>query len=265
MKLIMASRFVVLTLAVIRSVNVLASGIDPEVEACIRKNAPEASAIQHIRLRSEGPMFEEKVLTATVYWKHFPTGTSNLLAVFDEPEDISGSRLLFLEKPSGNEIYLYMPALFKVRRITSGRISSSMYGMDFSYEDFQWIYNMLSTAVSEQRPDGEMEGEPMYVLAVTPTEKKSKYQTILSYFDKKSCVIRKVEFYGDGGELRKLLLVEPGGVKPVSGILVPHAFLMRDLKKHSETELTVTAMKVDPPIADAVFDPARLKDSRDIE
>jgi hypothetical protein len=158
-----------------------------------------------------------------------------------------------------------MPALFKVRRITSGRISSSMYGMDFSYEDFQWIYNMLSTAVSEQRPDGEMEGEPMYVLAVTPTEKKSKYQTILSYFDKKSCVIRKVEFYGDGGELRKLLLVEPGGVKPVSGILVPHAFLMRDLKKHSETELTVTAMKVDPPIADAVFDPARLKDSRDIE
>jgi hypothetical protein len=159
-----------------------------------------------------------------------------------------------------------MPALFKVRRITSGRISSSMYGMDFSYEDFQWLYNMLSTAVSEQRPDTEIDGEPMYVLAVMPAEGKgSKYETILSYFDKKSCVIRKVEFYEDRGELRKLLLTEPNGIKSVSGILVPHVFLMRDLKKRSETELTVTAMDADPPIPDSVFDPAQLKDFRGIE
>lgn len=266
MKLDMAPWIVGFTLLVIHSAGASATGIDPEVEACIRKNAPEATAIQHIRLRSEGPMFEEKVLTAAVYWKHLPAGTSNLLAVFDEPEDISGSRLLFLEKKSGNEIYLYMPALFKVRRITSGRISSSMYGMDFSYEDFQWLYNMLSTAVSEQRPDAEIDGEPMYVFTVMPGQgEKSKYETIMSYFDKKSCVIRKVEFFEDGGKLRKVLLIEPGGIKSVSGILVPHAFLMRDLKKRSETELTVTAMDVDPPIPDSVFDPAQLKDSRGIE
>lgn len=257
---------VVLTLLSIYSSNAAATGIDPEVEACIRKNAPEATAIQHIRLTSEGPAFEEKVLTAKIYWKHFPAGTSNLLAVFDEPEDISGSRVLFLEKKSGNEIYLYMPALFKVRRITSGRISSSMYGMDFSYEDFQWLYNMLSTAVSEQRPDSVIDGQSMYVFAVIPAAGDgSRYETIISYFDKKSCVIRKIEFYEEGDKLRKLLLVDPNGIKPVSGILVPHAFLMRDIKKTSETELRVTRVDVDPAIPDAVFDPEQLKESHGTE
>ena len=244
----------------------IAAGIDPEVEACIRRNAPQATAIQDIRLRSQGPMFEEKILTAKVYWKHLADGNSDLLAVFDEPEDISGSRLLFLEKKPENEIYLYMPALFKVRRITSGRISSSMYGMDFSYEDFQWLYNMLSTAHSEQRADVAVDGEPMYVLAVVPAQASgSKYEEVLSYFDKKSCVIRKVEFYGDERKLRKVLSADPAAVKRVSGILVPHVFRMRDLKKNSETELTVTRVDIDPPIPDTVFDPAHLKESRGIE
>ena len=78
-------------------------------------------------------------------------------------------------------------------------------------------------------------------------------------------MIRKVEFYEQGGKLRKLLKTEPDAIKPVSGILVPHAFLMRDVKKDSETELTVTAVDVDPAIPDAIFDPARLKERRGIE
>lgn len=244
----------------------IAAGIDPEVEACIRNNAPKATAIQDIKLRQVGPLFEEKILTARVYWKQLPDGNSDLLAVFDEPEDISGSRLLFLEKKPEKEIYLYMPALFKVRRITSGRISSSMYGMDFSYEDFEWLYNMLSTARSEQRADVIVDGEPMYVLAVVPNSASgSKYEEVVSYFDKQSCVIRKVEFYGGGRKLRKVLSADPKAVKRISGILVPHAFVMRDLKKKSETELTVTHVDIDPPISDAVFDPAHLKESRGIE
>lgn len=243
-----------------------AGGIDPAVESCIRKNAPEATAVQDIRLRSEGPMFQEKILTATVYVKHLPDGNSNLLATFKEPEDIRGSRLLFLEKKPHNEIYLYMPALFKVRRISSGRISSSMYGMDFSYEDFQWLYNTLSTSDSEQRPDAVVDGQPMYVLAVVPEEESgSKYGEVVSYFDKSSCVIRKVEFYGANHKLEKELSADASAVKRVGGILVPRLFRMHDLKKDSETELTVTKVTVDPPIPDAVFDPAMLKESPRLE
>lgn len=258
---------IILAFLFAHSLNVQAYDIDPEIESCIKKNAPKSTTIERIRLTSEGLMFEdEEVLSAKIYWKHNNSeGTSNLLTIFDEPDDILGSRLLFLEKKAGNEIYLYMPALFKVRRITSDRISSSMYGMDFSYEDFQWMYNMLSTAISEQRADEKINGELMHVFAVVPQESKgSRYETILSYFDKKTCVIRKVEFFEPGNKLRKVLVTDADQIKMVDGILVPHKFLMRDVKKESETELTVISVSVDPPISDALFDPAQLKEHRGI-
>ncbi len=257
----------VITFLLVHAANALASEIDPEIEACIRKNAPKATAIEKIKLMQEGQMYdEEKVLSAKVYWKHSPSGTSNILAVFDEPDDILGSRLLFLEKASGNEIYLYMPALFKVRRISSDRISSSMYGMDFSYEDFQFMYNMLTTAVSEQRPDTVINGEPMYVFAITSGEGGgSIYETIYSYFDKKSCVVQKVEFYEQGGTLRKVLVTDPASIKMVNGILVPHKLQMSDIKEESKTELTVISVIVDSPIQDELFDPAQLKNHRGID
>jgi hypothetical protein len=261
----MASGILFLTLLTICPINTAVSGINADIEACIKKNAPESTAIQNIQLRSEGPMLVEDILYATVYWKQFSDGNSSLIAVFEEPEDISGSKLLFLEKKPIKEIFLAMPG-FKVRRITSSRISSSMYGMDFSYEDFQWLYNMLSTANHEQRPDVTLNGEQMYVLAVVPVDAaSSKYEEVVSYFEKKSCVIRKVEFYEQGQVLRKILSADPEAVKQVNGILVPHAFLMRDLKKDSETELTVTEMQVDPSIPDSVFDPIQLKGFRGIE
>lgn len=261
------SRYVLLSLVCLCPLHSsVATALDPEIEACIRKNAPDSSTIQHIRLRSQGRMFEEKILTAKTYWKRVPAGTSNLLAVFEDPEEIRGSRLLFLENNSGNEIYLYMPGLFKARRISSNRVASSVYGMDFSYNDLHWLYNMLSTAVSEQREDTEINGEAVYVLAATTGEPGSSgYETVISYFEKSSCVIRQVEFYEKGGKLRKRLLAQPGGVKHIDGMKIPHSFLMQDLEKKSETELTVTAVDIDPDIADTAFDPARLKDFSGLE
>ena len=267
MKLKTAIRAMTLTLLSAHAFNALASGIDPKIEACIRKNAPKATLVEKIRLTSESLMYEEdEVLLAKVYWKHSPEGTSSILTVFEEPDDILGSRLLFLEKKTENEIYLYMPALFKVRRISSDRISSSMYGMDFSYEDFQLMYNMMATAVSEQRPDKVVNGKPMYVFATVPGEgEKSLYETIYSYFDKKSCVIQKIEFYEKGDKLRKVLDIVPESIKQVNGILVPHKYQMRDIKKDSDTELTVISVSIDEPIKDELFDPALLKEHRGIQ
>ena len=247
--------------------NVLAFDINPEVEACIRKNVPRETIIEKIRLTSESLMYEEEqVLSAKVYWKHSAEGTSNILTLFDEPDDILGSRLLFLEKKSDNEIYLYMPALFKVRRISTDRISASMYGMDFSYEDFQFLYNMMSTAVTEQRPDRKIDGKDMYTFAIAPADgDKSLYETIFSYFDKKSCVIQKVEFYEKGKKLRKVLDTDVNSIKKVNGILLPHKYKMRDIKEESDTELTIVSVSVDTPVQDKLFDPALLKDHRGID
>ena len=144
--------------------------IDPQLEACIRKNEPESSAVQQIEMRSVDRAGYEKTLAADIYLKRFPDETSRLIAYFREPDDIIGTRLLVIEKAAGNEMYMYMPSLFKIRRISSKRIASSMYGSDFSYEDIERFYAMLSTEQPVQMPDAQLDGSPMYVLETRPAE-----------------------------------------------------------------------------------------------
>jgi hypothetical protein len=243
-----------------------ASSVDPEVEACIRKNTAKTTAIQKIELRSTDRIGSEKLLFADIYLKRFNDQSSGLIAYFREPEDLRGTRLLVIEKQPANEMYLYMPALFKIRRITSKRISSSMYGSDFSYEDLERLYGMLSSEAVEQKADALIEGEAAYVLVSRPSEDSgSKYESVVSYFDKKSCVIRKVEFFEPGARLRKILLVDAGKVRRVGDIMVPHEYRMNDIRDKTETRMSVRDVRLDIPVADTIFDHTRLKDFRGLD
>jgi hypothetical protein len=243
-----------------------ASSVDPEVEACIRKNAPKTTAMQKIELRSTDRIGSEKLLIADTYLKRFADGNAGLIAYFKEPEDLWGTRLLVIEKAPANEMYLYMPALFKIRRITSKRISSSMYGSDFSYEDLQRLYGMLSAEPAEQKADALIDGQATYVLVTQPADRsQSKYESVVSYFDKNTCVVSRVEFFEAGHRLRKVLKVDADKVRSVGDIKVPHEYLMSDKRDKTETRMSVREVRLDVPIPDSVFDHRQLKDFRGID
>lgn len=239
--------------------------IDPQVESCIRRNEPKTTSIQQIELRSTDRAGYQKVLVADTYLKHFPDATSRLLAYFREPDDIIGTRLLVIEKAQGNEMYMYMPSLFKIRRISSNRISSSMYGSDFSYEDIERFYGMLSSQQPEQAPDAVLDGEPMYVLETRPDENSgSRYAAVVAYFDQQDCVLRRVDFFETGDRLRKQLVVDAGSIVTLGDIRLPRELIMTDQRSNTETRLSIRKVELDVPIDDATFDHERLKEFRGI-
>jgi Outer membrane lipoprotein-sorting protein len=242
-----------------------AHAIDPQVESCIRRNEPKTTAIQQIELRSTDRAGYQKVLVADTYLKRFPDATSRLLAYFREPDDIIGTRLLVIENAQGNEMYMYMPSLFKIRRISSKRISSSMYGSDFSYEDIERFYGMLSTEQPVQAPDAVLDGEPMYVLETRPDEASgSRYTAVVAYFDQQDCVLRRVDFFESGDRLRKQLMVDAGSIATLGDIRLPREFIMTDRRNNTETRLSIRKVELDVPIDDATFDHERLKEFRGI-
>ncbi len=239
--------------------------LEPQVEMCIRKNEPKNTAIQKIELRSTDRAGYEKILISDIYLKRFPDKTSRLLAYFREPDDIVGTRLLLIEKPPANEIYMYMPALFKIRRISSKRISSSMYGSDFSYEDIERFYGMLSTEQPVQMPDVLIKGKPMYVLETRPAEDSgSKYESVVSYFDQQDCVLQRVDFFESGSKLRKQLIVDPGSITTKGNIKLPLRFTMTDWRNKTKTLLSIKQVKFDAPLTDDIFNSERLKEFRGI-
>jgi outer membrane lipoprotein-sorting protein len=257
--------FTTIILSALSCLPLAAHGIDAQLEACIRKNEPQSSAIQQIELRSTDRAGYDKTLVSDIYLKRLPDKTARLIAYFREPDDIVGTRLLVIENDTGNEMYVYMPSLFKIRRISSKRISSSMYGSDFSYEDIERFYGMLSSEQPVQAPDASLDGEAMYVLETHPDkESGSKYESIVAYFEKQDCVIRRVDFFEPGKKLRKQLVADANSVTTTGTIQLPRKFLMTDLRNKTETRLHIRKLELDVPLEESVFDPGRLKEFRGI-
>ena len=78
------------------------------------------------------------------------------LVVFDSPADIDGTALLtFSHKTGDDDQWLYLPALKRVKRISSSNKSGPFVGSEFAYEDISsqeledyTVYPVVSLGVS---------------------------------------------------------------------------------------------------------------------
>jgi hypothetical protein len=247
-----------LALLLLLSTHTMAVEIPAEIEACMKRNLPASTSMQSIELRARDRGNYEQVMHADVFWKRRGEETSSVMMHFSEPVDIRGARFLIKQQEPQNEMYIYMPGLFKVRRVTSRKISSSVMGTDFSYEDFERLHGVLTDLRLEQFPDDVVSGRPVYVLNSYPDE-TSGYVKIASYIDKQTCVVLKTELYESGHQLRKLMTIDPAALKKTGDIWYPAELLMKDLREKTETRLLVRNIKTDAILDDSLFDEDKLK------
>ncbi|MYE02798.1 MAG: outer membrane lipoprotein-sorting protein [Alphaproteobacteria bacterium] len=115
------------------------------------------------------------------------------LFVFDEPRDVKGTAfLVHAHKQEADDQWLYLPALKRVKRISSANRSGSFMGSEFSYEDLgaqevgKFTYRYL-----RDEPCGEL---ACTVTEQAPTE-KSGYRRQLVWRDKEELRLWKVEYF----------------------------------------------------------------------
>ena len=97
------------------------------------------------------------------------------LFIFDEPRDVAGTAMLVhSHKDAADDQWLYLPALTRVKRISSSNRSGSFMGSEFAYEDmsvpevekFTYRYlrdepcGELTCTVVERFPTDERSGVP---------------------------------------------------------------------------------------------------------
>ena len=117
------------------------------------------------------------------------------LFVFDEPRDVKGTALLtHAHKQGADDQWLYLPALKRVKRISSSNRSGSFMGSEFAYED-------LSPPEVEKFTYRYLRDEPCGDLTCTvcerfPVDRKSSgYSRQVVWRDKDELRIWKVEYY----------------------------------------------------------------------
>jgi len=126
------------------------------------------------------------------------------LSIFDKPADVKGTSFLshtHVVKP--DDQWLFLPALKRVKRISSANKSGPFMGSEFSYEDLssQEVDKYTHTYIADEEVDGRI----AYKLDQVPTYVKSGYTKRTIWIDQEHLYPVKIEFYDRKGTLLKTL------------------------------------------------------------
>ena len=128
------------------------------------------------------------------------------LSIFDSPLDVKGTAFLsFTHATRPDEQWLYLPALKRVKRISSNNKSGPFMGSEFAYEDLtspevaKYTYRFVR--------EESIDGRPAFVIERLPAYKHSGYTRLLTWLDKAMYQPLKVEFYDRKKALLKTLSV----------------------------------------------------------
>ena len=116
------------------------------------------------------------------------------LMIFNEPKDVKGTAFLsFSHVATPDDQWIFLPALKRIKRISSKKKSGSFMGSEFSYEDLASfeIAKYTFTYLRDEKC-GEL---VCHVLKSIPTDPYSGYTKLISWIDTKELRTQKVDFY----------------------------------------------------------------------
>lgn len=150
---------------------------------------------------------QERVRETTGQSKLIKGTTDNMrLVTFLSPSDVKGTKTLLVEHSGkDDDMWIYLPAMKKVRRLVSSNKKDSFVGTDFSYGDVighrteDWNHKILK--------EEKVDGKDCWVIEALPKNKdvseNSGYSKRLGWIDKESFIAIRGENFDLSGQLLK--------------------------------------------------------------
>jgi len=178
------------------------------------------------------------------------------LTIFDHPRDIKGTAFLsFTKILEPDDQWLYLPALKRVKRISSANKSGPFVGSEFAYEDLtsfevaKYSYTWL-----RDEPCGEMK---CFVIERVPQYERSGYSKLIAWVDTAEYRIVKVDFYDRKDSLLKTLNSSDWR-QYLDQYWRPHRMHMENHQTGKETILTFQPYQFREGVNEANFNQSRL-------
>ena len=178
------------------------------------------------------------------------------LVLFDTPRDIEGTALLSHAKIlDPDDQWLYLPALKRVKRISSSNKSGPFVGSEFAFEDFTAIeLNKFDYSFMSVETCGDLQCD---VVERLPRYENSGYTKQIAWVDQTDFQIRKVEFYDRRGDLLKVLELTDYR-KYDNGVWRAHRFSMSNVQTNKQTDLIYDTYAFDGGLTEGDFVKGRL-------
>ena len=183
------------------------------------------------------------------------------LTIFDTPRDVKGTAFLnFTHKVGDDDQWLYLPALKRVKRISSRNKSGSFMGSEFAYEDIssqeveKYTYKWIRDEVYD--------GKECFVVEYYPLDQKnSGYTRQVTWIDKDEYRVLKVEYF-DRKKSHLKTLTSRGYQKYLDKYWRASEMFMNNLQSGKSTLLVWNEYKFRTGLQDKDFNKNSLKRAR---
>lgn len=229
---------------------------------CLRANLPSSLRVQQVAFDTTLSNGSQRSLSGRLYAQRETDPDPDALRMtlqIETPEAYSGAAYLLREsadRPSEG-MYVYLPALRRVRQISGSFADGPLLNTDFSYREFRLLFGSLGAAELQLAESETLDGHRAVVLDVTPPkDATTRYTHIRLWLDPKSCLPLRGDFH-EGETVRKRFVASPKAQRQAStGEHYLAVSRMEDLIEKSYTDLRVLGVEQDAPIPPQVFDPA---------
>jgi len=170
---------------------------------------------------------------------------------FTAPADVKDTSFMSWSYDDGrdDDQWIYLPALGRVRRISSDSKNDSFMGSDFTYDD-----------LGERHPDEDRHrllreetynGERCYVVESIPVDEDAAFAKTVTWIVVDQWIGLKREYYDDRGDLYKRLDVEE--FRQIDGIWVIPRMTMTDLDGNHSTTLAMANIQINTGRGSDIF------------
>jgi outer membrane lipoprotein-sorting protein len=192
--------------------------------------------------------------------KDYPKeGVKKTLMHFVEPADVKGTGFLtfeYTQTDKDNDMWLYMPALRKTRRIVSSEKTKSFMGSEFTNSDItapkfdDFTYASLPDEKIAEVDCWKIECKP-----ANPTVAEDNgYSKKISWVGKSDYIMRKTEFYDQEGKLLKVLTA--GKIKVLDkaqGLFQATDMTMENVQNGRKSQFLIDKSALNSGLKDELF------------
>ena len=171
------------------------------------------------------------------------------LYFFLYPPGVEGVAFLSL---TDEQMYLYLPAFKKVRRIASSAKNENFMGTDLSYDDMaenSFLDSYDPKILSENENEVKME-------LVKKKDAETAYSKMVMTIDKKTWIRTAVDMFDKNGKLVKKMSCSE--VKMIDGYPTMMTIEMKDVQSGHMTKMITEEVKYDSGLDDGLFSKRKL-------
>jgi len=171
---------------------------------------------------------------------------------FVAPADVKNTSFMnwsYDEEGKDDDQWIYLPALKKVKRISSDSKSDYFMGSDFTYDDLgdRKPTDDNHTLLREEK----LKGEDCYVVESIPKDEEYMYSKTVTWIIKDKWIGLKKEFYDEDGELLKILTVNI--YDKINGFWIIIDTEMKNVQRDHKTIMELRNVKIDTNIPKSKF------------